>query len=264
MSVSARVRWLLAAWFGLVVIYLVFPLLMLVPISFSPTQFLRFPPEGFSLRWYRTFFTERSWVEATWLSVQIGTATTILSLVLGTGAALAIVRGEFPGRRLLYGLMIAPLIVPSVILALGLFLILARAKLLENMAALIAAHTAIALPYVVLIVGAALRNVDQTVERAARVMGAGPLSAFRHVTMPAIAPALFAGGLFAFFASFDELVITYFISGAIETLPLRIWNDLNLRLDPTVAAVACLLILVSVIGMGGAEMLRRRGAPAQE
>lgn len=264
MSLSPLMRMVFGLWFALVGLFLVFPLLMLVPISVSPTQFLRFPPEGFSLRWYATFFIERSWVESTWLSIQIGAAATVLSLGFGTAAALAIVRGNFPGRRLLYGLMIAPLIVPAVILALGLFLVLAKAKLLESMPALIAAHTVIALPYVVLIVAAALRNLDQTLERAARVMGASPLGAFRHVTMPAIAPALFAGGLFAFFASFDELVITYFISGAIETLPLRIWNDLNLRLDPTVAAVACLLILVSVVGMGGAEWLRRRTLPSQE
>lgn len=258
MILTAFARRLLALWFALVVAFLVLPLLMLFPISLSPTQFLRFPPEGLSLRWYQVFFTDRSWVEATWLSLKVGGAATLLSLVFGTTAALAIVRGRFPGRQLLYGMMIAPLIVPTVILALGLFIVFAKAKLLENFAALALAHAVIAMPYVVLIVSAALRNLDPTLERAARVLGAGPLRAFRHVTLPAIAPALFASGLFAFFASFDELVITHFVSGAMETLPLRIWNDLNLRLDPTVAAVACLLILLSVLGMGIAEAMRRR------
>ena len=258
MILTAFARRLLALWFALVVAFLVLPLLMLFPISLSPTQFLRFPPEGLSLRWYQVFFTDRSWVEATWLSLKVGGAATLLSLVFGTTAALAIVRGRFPGRQLLHGMMIAPLIVPTVILALGLFIVFAKVKLLENFAALALAHAVIAMPYVVLIVSAALRNLDPTIERAARVMGAGPLRAFRHVTLPAIAPALFASGLFAFFASFDELVITHFVSGAMETLPLRIWNDLNLRLDPTVAAVACLLILLSVLGMGIAEAMRRR------
>lgn len=258
MSLTPLALRLLAAWFALVVGFLVLPLLMLFPISLSPTQFLRFPPEGLSLRWYQGFFGDRSWVDATWLSLKVGSAATVLSLLFGTAAALAIVRGRFRGRQLLYALMIAPLIVPTVILALGLFIVFAKARLLESFAALVLAHTVIAVPYVVLIVSAALRNIDPTIERAARVMGAGPLAAFRHVTLPAIAPALFASGLFAFFASFDELVITHFVSGAMETLPLRIWNDLNLRLDPTVAAVACMLILLSVLGMGIAEAMRRR------
>lgn len=264
MNHSRLARGLLAAWFGLVVIFLVLPLLLLFPISLSPTQFLRFPPEGLSLRWYAAYFSDQSWQDATWLSLKVGALATVLSLLFGTAAALGIVRGRFPGRQVVYALMIAPLIVPTVILALGLFIVFARARLLENLAALVLAHTVIAVPYVVLIVSAALRNLDATVERAARVMGAGPIAAFRHVTLPAIAPALFAGGLFAFFASFDELVITHFVSGAMETLPVRIWNDLNLRLDPTVAAVACLLILLSVLGMGVAEALRRRGAAPQD
>lgn len=264
MNLSPFALRLLAAWFALVVGFLVLPLLMLFPISLSPTQFLRFPPEGLSLRWYQGFFGDRSWVDATWLSLKVGAAATILSLLLGTAAALAIVRGRFRGRQLLYALMIAPLIVPTVILALGLFIVFAKARLLENFAALVLAHTVIAMPYVVLIVAAALRNIDPTIERAARVMGAGPLAAFRHVTLPAIAPALFVSGLFAFFASFDELVITHFVSGAMETLPLRIWNDLHLRLDPTVAAVACMLILLSVLGMGIAEAMRRRAGAKKD
>lgn len=250
----------LACWFALVVAFLVFPLLLLFPISLSPGSVLEFPPKGLSLRWYAVFFTDASWLSATWLSLQIGLGAMLVSLVAGTAAALAIVRGRFPGRDLLYALIIAPLIVPTIILALAMFIAFARLKLLESIPALILAHSLVAMPYVVLMVSASLRNLDETYERAARVMGAPPLAAFRHVTLPGIAPALFAGGLFAFFASFDELVITLFVSGSVETLPLRIWNDLNLRLDPTVAAVACLLILLSVLGMGMAEALRRRSA----
>jgi putative spermidine/putrescine transport system permease protein len=112
---------------------------------------------------------------------------------------------------------------------------------------------------VVVVVAAALRNLDETVERAARVLGAGPFTTFRLVTLPALRPAMIAGSMFAFFASFDDLIITMFVSGALETLPLRIWNDLNLRLDPTVAAAACVMVGMSVVGLGLAEVVRSRG-----
>jgi putative spermidine/putrescine transport system permease protein len=155
-------------------------------------------------------------------------------------------------------LMVAPLILPTVILALALYILFLRWRWVDNALALTAAHAVIALPYVILVVSTALKGFDITIERAARILGAGPVRAFVSVTLPYLMPSLFAGGLLAFFASFDELIVTMFVSGGLETLPVRIWNDLKLRLDPTVAAVACMLIVVSVAGMGLAEYFRQR------
>jgi putative spermidine/putrescine transport system permease protein len=249
----------LGLWFCAIVLFLLFPLVFLIPLSFNESEILSFPPTAWSLRWYRVLFLDASWSNALWLSVKIGVLVTILSLVIGTASALAIVRHRLPGASLLYGLSIAPLIVPSIVIALGMFMLFARLQWLESLTTLVFAHTVVAVPYVIVVVSAALRNLDETIERAARVLGADPWRTFLLVTLPALRPAILAGAMFAFFASFDDLVITLFVSGAMETLPLRIWNDLNLRLDPTVAAASCVMVAMSMIGLGIAEFARSAG-----
>jgi putative spermidine/putrescine transport system permease protein len=246
----------LAVWFGLVIVFLLFPLLFLGPLSLNDSEILSFPPQQWSLRWYRALFTDPSWSGALWLSFKVAILVTAISVAVGTAAALAIVRHRVPGSAWLYGLSIAPLIVPGIVIALGMFMLFARLKWLESLPALVLAHSVVAAPYVVVVVSAALRNLDETVERAARVLGAGPWQTFYLVTVPALRSSILAGGMFAFFASFDDLIITMFVSGALETLPLRIWNDLNLRLDPTVAAAACVMVVMSMVGLGIAEFAR--------
>lgn len=249
----------LAIWFGLVIIFLLFPLLFLGPLSLNNSEIMSFPPQQWSLRWYRVLFTDPSWSGALWLSVKVAALVTIISVAVGTAAAIAIARYNVPGARYLYGLSVAPLIVPGIVVALGMFLLFARLKWLESLPVLVLAHSVVAIPYVVVVVSAALRNLDETIERAARVMGAGPWRSFWLITVPALRSSILAGGMFAFFASFDDLIITLFVSGALETLPLRIWNDLNLRLDPTVAAAACVMVGMSIVGLGVAEFARRAG-----
>jgi putative spermidine/putrescine transport system permease protein len=246
----------LAVWFGLVIVFLLFPLLFLLPLSLNSSEILSFPPQEWSLRWYKVLFTDPSWSNALWLSLKVATLVTVISVTVGTAAALALVRHQIPAAAWLYGLSIAPLIVPSIVIALGLFMLFARLQWLESLPTLVLAHSVVAVPYVVVVVSAALRNLDETVERAARVLGAGPWRTFFLVTMPALRSSILAGGMFAFFASFDDLIITMFVSGALETLPLRIWNDLNLRLDPTVAAAACVMVVMSMVGLGIAEFAR--------
>ncbi|KFC66072.1 ABC-type spermidine/putrescine transport system, permease component I [Bosea sp. LC85] len=247
----------LAIWFGLVIVFLLFPLLFLGPLSLNASEILSFPPQQWSLRWYRALFTDPSWSGALWLSFKVAILVTVISVAVGTAAALAIVRHRVRGSAWLYGLSIAPLIVPGIVIALGMFMVFARLKWLESLPALVLAHSVVAVPYVVVVVSAALRNLDETVERAARVLGAGPWQTFHLVTVPALRSSILAGGMFAFFASFDDLIITLFVSGALETLPLRIWNDLNLRLDPTVAAAACVMVAMSMAGLGIAEFARK-------
>lgn len=247
----------LGIWFALVVAFLLFPLLLLPALSLNESEILGFPPESWSLRWYRVLFTDPSWSGALWLSLKVALLVTAISVVAGTAAALAIVRHRLVGARWLYGLSVMPLIVPGIVIALGMFMLFARLKWLESLPALVLAHSVVAVPYVVVVVSAALRNLDETVERAARVLGAGPWRSFWLVTLPALRSSVLAGAMFAFFASFDDLIITLFVSGALETLPLRIWNDLNLRLDPTVAAAACVMVAMSMLGLGAAELARK-------
>jgi putative spermidine/putrescine transport system permease protein len=249
---------LLAVYFFLLVGFLILPLIFLVPISLSASQFLEFPPTSLSLRWYAAFFEDPTWVGAAILSFRVGIGATALSLVVGTLASIALVRGKFPGKGALTAIFIAPLILPTVVLALALYIVFLRWQLVDNVFALTLAHAIVALPYVVMIVSASLRRFDTTIERAARVLGAGPIKAFMLVTLPYLVPSMFAAGILAFFASFDELIITLFVSGGAQTLPVRIWNDLGLKLDPTVPAVAVMLTMLSIVGMGIGEVIRRR------
>ncbi|UYV37398.1 ABC transporter permease [Rhodobacteraceae bacterium D3-12] len=252
------IRRLLALHFWLVVLFLLAPLIFLVPISLGESQFLEFPPKQLSLKWYREFFQQESWMEALSLSFRVGLGATALSVIIGTLASVALVRGSFPGRGILTALFIAPLIVPTVVLALGLYMIFLRWQIVDNALALTLAHAVVALPYSILLVSSSLRSFDMTIERAARTMGAGPFKAFMLITTPHLAPSIFAAAVLSFFASFDELIITLFVSGGQQTLPVRIWNDLSLKIDPTVPAAAVMLTAVSALLMFAGEMVRRR------
>lgn len=251
-------RPVLAAYFAILVLFLILPLIFLVPISLTESQFIEFPPQSLSLRWYSAFFEDPTWVAAAILSFRVGIGATVISLAVGTLASVALVRGHFLGKTVLTAIFIAPLILPTVVLALALYIVFLRFRLVDNVWALTAAHSVVAIPYVVLLVSGSLRRFDITLERAARVLGAGPVKAFILVTLPYLVPSMFAAGILAFFASFDELIITLFVSGGAQTLPVRIWNDLGLKLDPTVPAVAVMLTALSIVGMGVGELIRRR------
>ncbi|MES2533385.1 MAG: ABC transporter permease subunit [Pseudomonadota bacterium] len=252
-------RAFLALWFVAIAAFLLFPLGFLVPISLNASEILGFPPTSWSTRWYGALLFEPSWRNALVLSLQLAVVVTVIAVLVGVSAAVAIVRLQGMRGRLLYGLAVGPLIVPGIVLALGVFMVFARVGFLQNFVALALAHAVVATPFVIIVVVAALRNVDETITRAARVSGAGPLRSFVLVTVPALRPALLSGAMFAFFASFDDLLITMFVGGTMETLPMRIWNDLNLRLDPTVAAAACMMVAMSVVGLAVAELARRAG-----
>ena len=198
------VQRLLSFYFASVALFLLLPLLVVIPISFVDSRFLQFPPESFSLRWYRNYFNDPDFLDATVFSFLVGIAATIIATTLGTLAALGLARTKFFGKGAIYVLILSPIIVPVIIVALGLYVFFARYDFIGNPFALILAHAILAIPFSVLIVSATLEHFDITLERAARVMGAGPLRTFIHVTFPSIRPAVFASMLFGFFISFDE------------------------------------------------------------
>lgn len=245
---------------ALMVVFLVGPTLVLVPLSFSSGRTMQFPPPGFSFRWYENMLTSPVWSSSIVVSFQIAVLTAILASVLGTLAAFGLVRGRFPGQSVANAVMLSPMIVPVVIVAIGMFAVFVSWRLAGSALALIVAHTVLALPYVVVNVGASLRTVDRTLEAASMNLGAGPLRTFRYVTLPLILPGVLAGGLFAFIVSWDEVVVAIFLSSPyLQTLPVVIWSQINETVDPTVAAVATLLTLATTILFALATFFQRRG-----
>ena len=256
-------RGLRSAALGMVAVpvlaFLVLPVVIVIPLSLSSARFLSFPPPGLSLQWYRTFFASGAWTGAAWTSIWVGCAVTALAVLLGTPAAVGLLRGRYPGRAVARALILSPLVAPSIIVAIGTYFVYARYGLVGNPLALVLGHTCIAVPFVVINVGSALQGVDRQLELAAQSLGATPWAAFRQVTLPLITPGIFAGAVFAFIASFDELLIALFLSGTTAvTLPRRMFDEIRYDIDPTIAAVSTMLIVVTTGLMLGAELARRR------
>ena len=191
--------------------------------------------------------------------MQVAIAVTFLSVLLGTPAAIGLSRTRFAGRRAINQLMLSPLIVPGIIVAIGSYFVYAQYGLVGSKLALILAHVCLAVPFVVINVTAALQGVDPRLEQAAANLGATPLAGFRQITLPLIAPGIFAGAVFAFITSFDELLVALFLSGTgAVTLPRRMFDQMRFDLDPTIAAVSSLLIVATTALMLAAEVLRQR------
>ena len=252
-------QWAMAASSSLILLFLVTPSLIVIVMSFSGEDVLGFPPHRWSLRWYEAYFSDPTWLAATWVSAKIALMSTALALLLGTTAAYGLVRGPRWLRNPGYALLLAPLMVPSVVMAVGLFGVLASWKLLGTVPGILLAHTTIGLSYVVIIVSATLIGLDRRLELASMSLGASHLRTATRVILPLIMPGIVAAGVFAFINSFDELVVTSFLASLrIETLPLKIWEDIRYAIDPTVAAISAMLIMVPVFAL---PFVRRRGGP---
>jgi putative spermidine/putrescine transport system permease protein len=243
-----------------VLLFLIAPVVIIVIVSFSGAEYLSFPPPYLSLRWYQRFLGTPSWREAVGVSTQVAGLTMIFATTLGLLAALALVRGRFRGKGLIYAALLSPLIVPTIITAIALYFFFVRLKATGSILAMALGHTVLALPVVVIIMAAALQGFDIRLEQAALSLGASRLTALRRVTLPLILPGLLSAALFAFLTSFDELLIPLFLSGVeVQTLTVRIWNSLTLEVDPTIAAVSSFLIGVTTVVLGASALLRGRG-----
>ncbi len=248
-----------ASFVGLVGLFLVAPTVVVVIISFTSATVLSFPPPGLDTRWYAKFFADAQWTNATVTSFVVGVLSMALATTLGTLAALGLVRGRFPGRAVVVALILSPLIVPSVVVALGMYIFYVRVGLAGTLPALVLAHTALGFPFVVVNVAASLRTLDETVEQAARGLGAGPLYTFFRVTLPLILPGVVAGALFAFITSWDEVVVALFLSTPLmQTLPVVIWAQVKNDVDPTVAAASTLVSALSLLILCSWLLVRSR------
>jgi putative spermidine/putrescine transport system permease protein len=244
---------------GLNVVFLVSPSLIVIPVSFSSAEILSFPPPGFSLRWYETFFGRRDWLAATRNSFAVAALTTLLATILGTMVAVGVSRTRFPLRNAVIALFLTPMVIPVIVTAVSVYGLYARLGLIGTRQGLVLAHTILALPFVIINVSAVLQGMDWRLEQAARSLGATPLRAFFLVTLPIISPGVLAGALFAFITSFDELIVALFISGTdAVTLPVRMWSGIRFEFNPTVAAVSTLLIALTIVVFTAVGLLRMR------
>jgi putative spermidine/putrescine transport system permease protein len=239
-------------------VFLSLPVFVVIPISFSSGRYLQFPPPGLSLMWYARYLGSERWIQATGLSAGIALMVVGVALVIGMLAAWATVRDRFRGRGLLALACLAPMMLPNMVIAIALYFTFAPLNLVGTVAGLVLAHSLLALPMVFVTLSAGLRDLDPSLERAAAVLGASPVPALLRVVLPLLAPSMLAAGLFAFIVSFDEIVVSLFLTSVgVRTLPKVMWENIVMEIDPTISAVSSCLIVLSLLVVVGTQALQR-------
>ena len=242
-----------------VLVFLLLPILVIIPLSFSSSSFLVYPMPGWSLRWYENLFTSAEWGRAARNSFIVAPAATLIATTLGTLAAVGLVNTKLPFKGLLMSLLIAPMVVPIVVVGVATYLFFAPLGLADSYSALILVHAALGAPFVLTTVLATLQGFDQNLVRASLSLGETPLRSFFRITLPVIAPGVISGALFAFATSFDEVVVALFLAGPEQlTLPRQMFNGIRENISPTIAAVATLLIVFTTSLLLVLEWLRGR------
>ncbi len=251
--------WALTLFAFLTAIFLIAPILAILPLGFSDGEFLVYPIRGFSMKWLDAFFASEKWAVAVKNSFLIGAMSAALSTVLGTMAAVGLSRTDFVGKKLITGLVLSPLVVPIVIYAVGLYFFFAPLGLTQSYLGIVLAHAALGSPFVVVTVGASLSNFDHNLMRAAASLGAPPLLAFRRVMLPLVLPGVVTGALFAFAASFDEVVTVLFLASPEQrTIPREMFSGLRESLSPIIAAASAVMIATAIVLLAAVKWLERR------
>lgn len=245
----------------LTLLYLILPVLAIVPLSFSSSTFLVYPIPGWSLRWYQNLIASTEWRMAAKNSFIVAPSATVVATVLGTLAAIGLTKANFRGKALLMAILISPMIVPVVVVGVGMYLFFAPLGLANTYIGLILAHASLGVPFVVTTVAATLQGFNYNLVRASLSLGANPVKTFFRITLPVIAPGVISGALFAFATSFDEVVVTLFLAGADQTtLPRQMFTGIRENISPTIAALATILIIFSTGLLLALEWLRGRNA----
>ena len=251
---------------GMIFFFLIFPILVMFPLSFNAQPYftitpemLSFDPAGYSTQWYEKFFTSSTWQAAVRNSLVIAFFSTLISTFLGTLAALGLSRPEFPYKTAIMGILISPMVVPLIISAAGMFFFYSRIGLQGSFVGVILAHAALATPFVVIVVTATLVGFDHSLTRAAASLGSSPTRTFFTITVPLITPGVISGALFAFITSFDEVVVVLFVGSVKQrTIPWAMFSGIREQISPTILAVASILVTFSIILLTLVELLRRR------
>jgi len=251
-------RAMLPAVSGAVIVFLVAPTLIVIPIAFTTSQFLEFPPPGFGLRWFETYFSSPLWVSATIRSFLVAGATAVAATIIGGLAALALARSNSRWNGAIFAFFLAPMIVPRIVIAVGLFYLFAQLGLVASDLGLVIGHTVLAIPFTLVTIAAVLKSYDTRLDQAAATLGANRLRTLFLITVPLVKGGLIAAFLFAFITSFDELTIAIFVSGGVKTtLPKQMWDDMILQLNPTLAAVSVVVFVIVTALLLVAERFRR-------
>jgi putative spermidine/putrescine transport system permease protein len=255
-----KLGWLALRGVGIaLLLFLLLPILVIVPLSFSASSFLAYPMPGWSLQWYENLFTSAEWARAAKNSFIVAPAATVIATALGTLTAVGLARVQFPGKGLLMSVLIAPMVVPIVVVGVATYLFFARIGLADSYTGLIVVHAALGAPFVVTTVLATLQGFNHNLVRASLACGASPLRTFFKVTLPVIAPGVISGALFAFATSFDEVVVTLFLAGPSQvTLTRQMFTGIRENINPTIAAVATLLTIFTSTLMLVLEWIRGR------
>ena len=241
--------------------FLLLPMAIIAALSFSDSAYTTFPPPALSFRWYVTIAQSVSWRGSFLVSLAIASATTILALALGLGAALALTRGYFSFKKLIYTVMLAPLILPGIITALALYFFFAPLHMVGSPLAIVLGHAVLALPIALIILCATIQGVDERLEQAAASCGASRAIILRRITLPLIMPGLLSAAVFSFLSSFDEFFIALFLSTpTFQTLPIRIWSTLQYQIEPSVTAISTVLIAMTVGALLIVQLLRAASA----
>ncbi|HEX5499740.1 MAG TPA: ABC transporter permease [Thermomicrobiales bacterium] len=248
--------WLWRLLIVLLYLFLLSPLIIIVLVSFNAESYLSFPPPQWSLRWYGELLANADFVNGFKVSVVLAAITMVGATAIGVPAALAVTRYRFPGRDLFVTFFTLPLMVPGVILGLGLLLVLSRIHLTATYPGLFAAHLVVTTPFVIRTVSTGLVTLNRDVEEAAQSLGATPWKTFWRITFPLTAPSIIAGCAIAFLVSFDEVVVTLFLIGPrLTTLPVEVFQYVQFRTDPLVAALSVVLVAISITGVAVIERL---------
>jgi len=248
---------LLPAFCWLIIAFLVLPTLLVIPLAFTSSQFLQFPPPGYGLSWFETYFSSPLWIQATIRSFMVAFVTALAATAIGGFAALALANSRTRWGGLIFAFFLAPMIVPRIVIAVGLFYLFARLGLIATDLGLVIGHTVLAIPFTLVTIAAVLKTYDQRLDQAAATLGANRVRTLTGVTIPLVKGGLVAAFLFAFITSFDELTIAIFVSGGIKTtLPKQMWDDMILQLNPTLAAVSVVVLVVVTAMLLLAERFR--------
>lgn len=254
-GVDPKRGWLVAL-VTLLLLFLIAPTLVVVPMSFTNSTFLEFPPRVYSLRWYDSFFGSLSWLEAARVSLSAACATVVISTCLGTAAAYGLFLAGLRYSRAFSLVLVLPLLIPHVLIAIGLFFTYAKLGLLNTLLALAIGHSLIAFPFVFVLVTAALQSFDVNLEKAARSLGASRTRTFFTVTLPQIRYSLVSGALLAFITSLDEVIISLFVAtGPTSTLTRRMFLSLRDTIDPTIAAISTIIVAITATGVILSQLL---------
>lgn len=253
---SRRALWAFGVLAGL---WLVAPTLVVIPLAFTGQQSLVFPPRSWSLRWFGNFFADPTWIGGLLNSLQVAALTAVVATVFGTMAAFALSRTRFRGKAAAGALVVSPMVVPAVVFGVGIYAIFLKLHLVGTFLGFTLAHTALALPFVIVPVSSVLAGFDTNLERAAAICGATRLRTFLQVTMPVVAPGVLSGFMFAFVTSFDEVVVSMFVSSPyLQTLPVKMYASVLRDVDPTIAAAATLIIVITSTLIGAALLITAR------